>query len=176
MATSAGIHYQIASGKDEGCNVDQFDNEMMSLAAEQSRRSPISSRKVGVVIANSDGKVVASACNELFGEMYLPHGMLINEDDAKTYWVEHAERAAIYSAARIGTKLAGCSIFATLFPCSSCMRAIVQSGISTLVCPQPDLSLQKWSTEFHHSKLILENSPLRFRPFVAKETTALNSP
>ncbi|MDF1776674.1 MAG: deaminase [Rhizobiaceae bacterium] len=152
--------------------MEQTDIELMALASERRLGSPISSRQIGVVVANSDGKVVASACNELFSELNLPQGIHVNDDIAKIFWVEHAERAAIYSAARSGIKLAGCSIYATLFPCSSCMRAIVQSGISTLVCPQPDLSLQKWSTEFRHSKLILENSPLKFRQFVASEITA----
>lgn len=169
MASAAGLHYRIGSRKRQGWNVDQVDKEMMALAVQQSRQSPISSRKVGVVIASSGGDVIATACNELFGEIELPEGLLVDDELAKTYWVEHAERAAIYSAAKRGIELAGCSMYSTLFPCSSCMRAIVQSGIATLVAPPPDLSLQKWSTEFHHSKLIQENSPVTFRPFVATE-------
>ncbi|MBY5399915.1 CMP deaminase [Rhizobium leguminosarum] len=149
--------------------MNQLDKEMMELALKESRRSPVASRKVGVVIADCSNEVVATACNELFGDVNLPPDMDVNEDDAKTYWVEHAERAAIYLAAKRGIRLAGCSIYSTLFPCSSCMRAIVQSGIGTLVAPPPDLSLQKWSTEFRHSKLIQENSPLTFRPYVPTE-------
>ncbi|MDP9837692.1 dCMP deaminase [Neorhizobium huautlense] len=147
--------------------MEQFDDEMMSLARQEAKRSPIETRKVGVVISSPSGDVVASACNELFGDLHLPVHIALNDDDSKTFWVEHAERAAIYSAARRGISLTGCSVYSTLFPCASCMRAIIQSGISELVAPAPDYSLQKWSVEFQHSKLLQENSPLRFRPFVA---------
>lgn len=141
----------------------------MTLAHEHGVQSPIVSRKVGVVITDQSKEVVVSACNELFNDIRLPSDMAVNDDDAKAFWVEHAERSAIYKAARAGVSLFGCSLYSTLFPCASCMRAIIQSGVAELVAPAPDFLMQKWSTEFHHSKRIQENSPLKFRPYVAVE-------
>lgn len=50
-------------------------------------------------------------------------------DGKKYLWFEHAERNAIYSAARSGTSLEGCRIYITAFPCADCSRAIIQAGI-----------------------------------------------
>ncbi len=47
--------------------------------------------------------------------------------------MEHAERNAIYNAARAGTPLEGCSLYADLMPCMDCARAIVQAGIVEVV-------------------------------------------
>jgi dCMP deaminase len=53
----------------------------------------------------------------------------------KFFWFEHAERNAIYNAARVGIAVAGCTIYINRFPCSDCARAIIQSGIETICCP-----------------------------------------
>ena len=56
----------------------------------------------------------------------------------KYYWFEHAERNLIYNAARAGVPLEGCSLLVwPLYPCMNCARAIVQSGIGTVVTTGP---------------------------------------
>jgi dCMP deaminase len=47
--------------------------------------------------------------------------------------MEHAERAAIYGAARNGRCLDGCTMYCNLMPCMDCARAIVSTGIRRLV-------------------------------------------
>lgn len=57
----------------------------------------------------------------------------------KFFWFEHAERNAIYNAARSGVSLDGCTIYVNRFPCADCARAIIQSGIREVNCPDiPD--------------------------------------
>ena len=51
------------------------------------------------------------------------------KEGEKYYWFEHAERNAIYNAARAGIGTAGCRLYVSLFPCSDCARGIIQSGI-----------------------------------------------
>ena len=53
----------------------------------------------------------------------------------KYQYVEHAERNAIYNAARVGTPLLGCSAFVSLAPCVGCARALVQAGITEVYGP-----------------------------------------
>ncbi|HUS53849.1 MAG TPA: deaminase [Thermohalobaculum sp.] len=72
----------------------------------------------------------------------LPRGVKANDDSRfdrksgeKFFWFEHAERNAIYNAARIGTAVGGCSIYVNRFPCADCARAIIQSGIGKVLCP-----------------------------------------
>jgi dCMP deaminase len=57
------------------------------------------------------------------------------ERPEKYFWFEHAERNAIYNAARIGVSLKNSKIFITSgLPCMDCARGIVNSGITTVYC------------------------------------------
>lgn len=93
-------------------------------------------RHVGAIITGAGHVVVASGYNG------LPRGVS-DHDDArfdrasgeKFHWIEHAERNAIYNAARVGAALDGCTIYVNRFPCADCARAIIQSGIARVVCP-----------------------------------------
>ncbi|MBB4650548.1 deoxycytidylate deaminase [Aminobacter niigataensis] len=148
---------------------------MMHRAVTAGARSPIASRQVGAVIADSRGLVISEACNEPVVSVRLPEKFDLNSDDSKNFWVEHAERSAIYAAIKKGNGLQGCTIYTTLFPCASCMRAIIQCEMAVLVAPLPDYSLEKWSQEFRHSKMIQENSTLVFRPFIAEEVLPVSA-
>lgn len=57
------------------------------------------------------------------------------ERPQKYDWVEHAERNAIYNAARMGIPLKGCTAYITLAPCAACSRALIQAGITTVYGP-----------------------------------------
>lgn len=47
--------------------------------------------------------------------------------------VEHAERNAIYEAARLGVATDGMTMVCPWAPCTDCARAIIQAGVKTLV-------------------------------------------
>jgi len=91
---------------------------------------------VGAVIVGPDLEIRATGYNG------LPRGVQ-SDDDArfdrksgeKFFWIEHAERNAIYNAARSGAVISGCSIYVNRFPCADCARAIIQSGIKTVYSP-----------------------------------------
>jgi len=83
----------------------------------------------GAVLWTGDGCV--TACNE------FPRGVANDplrwERPQKYSYVEHAERNAIYRAARRGYRTEGAMLFAPWAACADCARAIVCSGITTLV-------------------------------------------
>ncbi len=89
--------------------------------------------KVGAVIVGPDGE------GGPWGYNGAPRGCSADEDERfqtrpeKYFWAEHAERNAIYSAARAGFSPKGCTLVVTHFPCMDCARAIVQSGIKRVV-------------------------------------------
>ncbi|MCY6380143.1 deoxycytidylate deaminase [Hoeflea prorocentri] len=92
---------------------------------------------VGAVIVGPDREIRATGYNG------LPRGVKAEDDERfdrasgeKFFWFEHAERNAIYNAARVGTPVDGCTIYINRFPCSDCARAIIQSGIKSVICPQ----------------------------------------
>lgn len=61
-----------------------------------------------------------------------------HERPQKYKWTEHAERNAIYNAAREGVSLYRSVMYVPLFPCADCARAIIQAGIAVIVVPQAD--------------------------------------
>jgi len=59
------------------------------------------------------------------------------ERPAKYEWVEHAERNAVYNAARIGVSIAGCRAYLNWEPrpCVECCKGFIQAGIIEVVGP-----------------------------------------
>lgn len=93
----------------------------------------------------------------------------VNHDDpkkqlrpAKYLHMEHAERNAIYSAARTGMVLKGCTIFSNGIPCCDCARAIVQAGIKRVVVDlnwdkaQTEVYANKWAEQFIQTKALFD--------------------
>lgn len=117
--------------REEICN-DRFIG-LAGLLASWSEDCDI---HVRAVIVGGNHEIRATGYNG------LPHGISDQDDrrfdrvsGEKFYWAEHAEPNAINNAARIGTPLAGCTIYVNRYPCADCARAIIQTGISKLVCP-----------------------------------------
>lgn len=116
---------------------DVWTQRFMGLCNHLAEWSEDRDFQVGCVIVGPDGKEIRST-----GYNGLPRG--VSDSDVsrfdrpsgeKFFWFEHAERNAIFNAARIGTSLAGCTVYVNRFPCADCGRAIIQSGISHVVCP-----------------------------------------
>lgn len=59
------------------------------------------------------------------------------ERPAKYEWVEHAERNAVYNAARIGVSVAGCRAYLNWEPrpCVECCKGFIQAGIIEVIGP-----------------------------------------
>lgn len=86
----------------------------------------------GCVLVRPDIQEVVS-----YGANHFPEG--VESSDArwerplKYAYVEHAERNAIYSAARRGIKTKGLHMYCYWAACADCARAIIQAGITRLV-------------------------------------------
>jgi dCMP deaminase len=137
------------------------DEALMERAAEAALKSPNRVRQVGAAIFVCDGGPPIAACNT------FPAGVA-NQDwrhagDGRLVWMEHAERNAIYAAARDGRALAGASLASTFFPCADCARAIVQSGVARLVTTAPALEDPVWGASFPRSRAILEEGGVELR-------------
>jgi dCMP deaminase len=87
------------------------------------------------------------------------------ERPEKYFWIEHAERNAIYNAARVGTPLKGCMMYLSWLPCMDCARAIVQAGIVRLVCDKAmtdsRINDPKWKPDFDRVLTLLEECGVR---------------
>ena len=132
----------------------------LAVALEAASRSPNRVRQVGAVLLARDGAEVV-ACNT------FPSGIRDLEErhagDGRFVWMEHAERNAIFEAARRGIATAGAHLTTTFFPCIDCARAIVQSGIVCIDTPPPDLNDPVWGQSFVRSRAILEEGGVVLR-------------
>ncbi|VDR41955.1 Deoxycytidylate deaminase [Mycoplasmopsis caviae] len=105
----------------------------MALAKVSALRSKDPSTKVGACIVNEHKRIIALGYNG------MPKG--IDDEfpwdregespkETKYAYVVHAEMNAILNT---NNNLDGCTIFTSLYPCSSCAKTIAQSGISEVV-------------------------------------------
>ena len=81
----------------------------------------------------------------------------------KYFWFEHAERNAIYAAARAGIPLDGCRAYLPWFPCMDCARALVQAGIVELIATRPDVGDPKWGEDFKRVERLLAEAGVDLR-------------
>jgi dCMP deaminase len=128
------------------------NGERRIRAAEVARDSPNKIRQVGAVIVTEAGEEIAGCNTFPPGVRDLPER---HEGDGRFVWMEHAERNAIFAAARRGVRLQGAHLTTTFFPCIDCARAIVLAGISTLHTPAPAFADPVWGEAFHRSQVIL---------------------
>jgi dCMP deaminase len=108
------------------------DAHWLIYCAEKGSESPDPRTKIGCVIVGPDNSLVVGACNT------YPKGINTTiksrtEAPSKYEWIEHAERNAIYGAARRGLSTERCVIFIELSPCVDCARAIIQAGLAEVV-------------------------------------------
>jgi len=132
----------------------------MAAAVAVSARSPNRVRQVGAVLVVRDGTEIA-ACNT------YPAGVRDLEErhagDGRFVWMEHAERHAIFEAARRGLATAGGHITSTFFPCIDCARAIVEAGIVCLDTPAPAFDDPVWGAAFERSQIIRREGGVEIR-------------
>ena len=111
-----------------------WDEYFMGIALLSAQRSKDNNSQVGACIVSPDHKILSMGYN----------GMPIGCDDDEMPWdregdtlntkyvyVCHAELNAILNYA--GGSLKGATLYATLFPCNECAKAIIQSGIRRVV-------------------------------------------
>ena len=108
----------------------------LNIAEQVKLKSKDQSTQIGAVIVGQDNEVLSTGYNS------FPRGLQDNMDERqerpeKYFWFEHAERNAIYNAARIGVSLKNSTIYLTSgIPCMDCARGIVNSGVKIVWCKQ----------------------------------------
>jgi dCMP deaminase len=148
-----------AGGEAEGAPGAARIAALISRAREAAAGSPNRVRQVGAVLVSADGATEIASCNT------FPKGVRDNEErhlgDGRFVWMEHAERNAIFEAARRGVATEGASLATTFFPCIDCARAIVQSGVAYLCTPLPEYGDPVWGEAFRRSRVIIEEGGVR---------------
>lgn len=109
--------------------------------------------------------IIVGPNNEIRSTGYngFPRGMNDNDKSKqikpeKYYWFEHAERNAVYNAARIGTSIDNCTMYVSHFPCVDCARGIVNSGIKRVIVSNKHLDAfaHKDNMYYEHKQKTIE--------------------
>ena len=126
----------------------------LNIAEQIKLKSKDESTQIGAVIVGKDNEILSTGYNS------FPRGL----DDSKKerqerpekyFWIEHAERNAVYNAARIGVSLKNSTIYLTSgVPCMDCARAIVNVGIQVVWCKKECTTKNKEKWEESQEKSI----------------------
>ena len=115
-----------------------WDEYFMGVAALAGMRSKDPNTQVGACIVSDDNKILSMGYNgfprgcsdDVFPwDREEPEGG--NMLDTKYPFVTHSELNAILNYR--GGSLEGTKLYVSLFPCNECAKAIIQSGIKTVV-------------------------------------------
>lgn len=103
-----------------------WDECFMQMADTVSKRSKDPNTKVGAVLVSPGNNAVHIGYNG------FPSGLEETEErwDDKHSYVVHAEMNAVLNAK---CDLDGWTLYTTMFPCSECIKLILQSGIKKIV-------------------------------------------
>jgi dCMP deaminase len=144
-----------------------WDEYFFEIIESIPKKSKDPSTKVGCLIVSPNNEIVSSGFNgfprkveddlEIVPERY--------ERSKKLLFTEHAERNAVYAAARRGTPLANCRLYIGWHPCAGCMRAIIQSGICEVVINgDVDKEFQKrWQEETEVAEIMAKEAGVKIR-------------
>ena len=100
-----------------------------NIAEQVKEKSKDERTKIGAVIVGKDKEIVSTGYNS-FPRGIEDYKKERQERPEKYYWFEHAERNAIYNAARIGVSTKGCTMYLTCgIPCADCARGIIKALI-----------------------------------------------
>lgn len=134
----------------------KWDKRFMEQAKFVSEWSKDKNTKTGAVVVDEENTELVMGYNG------FARGA--NDDDYpsryerpdKYFWTEHAERNAIYKAARLGISLKNTKMYCTYFPCADCTRAIIQAGIKQLYTEKPDFNHHKWGESWVEAMTMLK--------------------
>ena len=106
----------------------------MGIAELSAKRSKDPSTQVGACIVSTDNKILSVGYNGMpkaCSDDEFPWDRQGTNLETKYFFVCHAELNAILNF-RGGT-LEGSRLYATLFPCNECAKAIIQAGIKEII-------------------------------------------
>ncbi len=147
--------------------VPGWDEYYLNICKVVATRSKDPNTQVGCIIAGPAHEIRSTGYNS------LPRGIRDDlperlERPTKYLWMEHAERNAIYNAARCGTTLEGCTIYIELMPCMDCARAIVQAGIREVVVSRDRMgqySSEYYDEHFRMVEVLFREASIKLRQF-----------
>ena len=141
--------------------IEVWDERFLALARHVAEWSKDPTTKVGSVIVGPSNELRALGYNGFPRNLDDVRGRFDRPD--KYTWTEHAERNAIYAAARVGIPLEGCRMYLSWFPCVDCARAVIQAGLVEVIAVEPNWTLEPWGPQLVIARALLEEAGVNVR-------------
>ena len=130
----------------ENLLVSHWDIRFMRIAQEVQSWSKDPSTKCGCVLVH-DRRIISTGYNGLPASLSDSLDRYQNRE-FKLATIIHAEKNAIFNAAKNGASTEGATAYVTWPPCSQCASALIQAGVSKVVCPDPKTGPERWVSNF----------------------------
>ena len=144
----------------------EWDRYFLNIAEQVKEKSKDKRTHIGAVIVGKDNEIVSTGYNS------FPRGINDNieerqERPEKYYWIEHAERNALYNAAKIGVSTKNCVMYLNCgVPCCDCARGIINAGIKTIyVCEQDITKSEHWLEHSKRSRIMFGESNVKLETY-----------
>ena len=162
-------------------NVISKDEVYMLIAEIISKRSKDPNTQVGAIIVSNDDRILSIGYNG------FPVGISdddpdydwanrnINDQNSKYKYTIHSELNAILNYRGDIRDLKGTTMYVTLFPCSECTKAIIQTGISKVIYlhdkyhDTPDIKASRKMFGTTHTEFV------QFKPSFETMSNVINS-
>lgn len=134
--------------------MDKWRSRFWALACQVGTWSKDPERGVGALLVSPDKRQVSWGFNG------FPQGIsdspdLLCDSHAKLERTVHAELNVILNSRR---DVSGWTLYVTQHPCNHCALAIIQAGISVVVCPEPKGLESKWCVSHRIAASLLEEA------------------
>lgn len=145
----------------ENDELNKWHERYLGLCAPISSWSKDPSSQIGCVIVGRNGQILSQGYNG-FARGIKDTIERYDLRSLKYRLVVHAEANAIYNASRIGVSLEGSTMYVKGLPvCNECAKAVIQSGISTLICSFDHVKPQ-WIESCGHAIDMLEEAGVSY--------------
>jgi dCMP deaminase len=167
-------------------HLDKWDYRFIRIANEVQSWSKDPSTKCGCVLVK-DRRILSTGYNGLPAN--LSDSLTRYQDrEYKLATIIHAEKNAIFNAAKNGSTTERSTAYITWPPCSQCASALIQAGVTKVVCPDPAKSPERWRANFEIANELLYEAgvfvlyfgeslpcPTEIAPYVAHTGSTVSS-
>jgi dCMP deaminase len=145
--------------------LNKWDERFIRIAREVAGWSKDPGTKVGAVLV-SDRRIIATGYNG------FPHNISDSferyaDREIKLAYTVHAEVNAILNAAKSGATTDSSTLYVTFPPCVNCSSAVIQAGITRVVCPTLSSSPERWLDSLVKGRDLMEEAEVLVTPYPA---------
>lgn len=146
-----------------------WDDYFMGVALLSAKRSKDPVTRVGACIVDENNVIVGVGYNGMprncSDDVFPWEKNSIEKLNNKKLYVCHAEMNAILN--RNSSKLEGCKMYVSLFPCNECAKAIIQSGLKKIYYMSDK---RKNKIDTIASKKMLDAAKVVYESFIPRRT------